>query len=189
MSCFTGMLCTNNISMWHQKVHPWENNVLLSKKSQEKTPGIHQMHYLFHLNSPWHLDFHQPSILSDTLYYFCSIVWFLSSLEGALILRTSKALNWLTRILMFKEKRYILNNPIKLLRETSEFWPEELQDSGDSHFHNFHGPTLPFLLPLNYLNSGIYLFCSFPFSFFFFFWKSYVFKCHDFPLSYGFIFI
>lgn len=49
-------------------------------------------------NSPWHLDFHQPSIPSDTLYYFCCLVGFLSPLEGVLILRSPKALNWLTRI-------------------------------------------------------------------------------------------
>lgn len=52
MSWFTAVLCTNDISAWQQKVHPWNNNVLLSRKSQEETPGIHQMHYLFHLNSP-----------------------------------------------------------------------------------------------------------------------------------------
>lgn len=33
MSCLTGVLCTNGISMRQQKVHPWDNNVLLSRKS------------------------------------------------------------------------------------------------------------------------------------------------------------
>lgn len=103
-----GVLCTIDISAGQQKVHPWNNNGLLFRKSQEETPGIHQMHYLFHLNSPRHSDFHQPSILSDTLYYFCCIVGFLFPLEGVLILGTPKSIKSIDKNNSFlKKKIYI----------------------------------------------------------------------------------